>query len=539
EASHLREQLVPGLPCPVCEQIVASPPAAQPAPKVEAARAAVLGAREEQAAADALARRSETARTREEAMLAAGRQGLVELEARRAELAAAVQAGESAIRRALGKRAPPGRGAIEAWIERQIVALGKRRQADDEAQAQRAATERALEAARAAEAEARARLGEKKASLARLAEERDASRGRLRALAAEIRAVTRAADPAGEAAALEEQILRIEGALQAAAAEEAAARIRLAAAEEAHQLTARAALSAMNHALKRVERRDAAIVRAGFADEAAVRAALLDDAVAGQLEEQVQRHLQESHALEERRGALAAELGEERVSDRHLVRLEQRAAKVAALVDGALGREKQLEEQIWRKRERIERARELRETLSTEEAKLRVHELLAADLRSDRFLAYLLNEVFTELVRGASARLRTLTGERYSLRFVDDEIRVVDHDNADETRISDTLSGGETFLTSLALALELSDQVQRAVGAVNLDSLFIDEGFGTLDPDTLAMVSETLQSLRVGGRMVGIITHIPELRDEFAQQVIVIKHQGFSTVELHGLADPP
>ncbi len=60
---------------------------------------------------------------------------------------------------------------------------------------------------------------------------------------------------------------------------------------------------------------------------------------------------------------------------------------------------------------------------------------------------------------------------------------------------------------------------------------------GTLDPDTLALVAETLQSLRVGGRMVGIITHIPELRDEFAQQVLVTKRQGFSTVEVRGWAE--
>ena len=246
----------------------------------------------------------------------------------------------------------------------------------------------------------------------------------------------------------------------------------------------------------------------------------------------------EGHAVEERRAALAAELGSERVSDRQLEQIEKRAAATAALVDAALGREKQLEEQVGRMRERLERGRELGETLSSEQAALRVHNLLAGDLRSDGFQAYLLHEVFTELVRGASVRLLTLTGERYSLRFDDEEIRVVDHDNADETRISDTLSGGETFLTSLALALELSDQVQRAVGAVNLDSLFIDEGFGTLDPDTLALASETLQSLRVGGRMVGVITHIPELRDEFAQQVIVIKHQGFSTVEVRELAEP-
>lgn len=206
-------------------------------------------------------------------------------------------------------------------------------------------------------------------------------------------------------------------------------------------------------------------------------------------------------------------------------------------VETALGQEKKLEEQTARMRERLARSRELRDQLEREESDLRVVDLLAGDLRSDKFQAYVLQEVFTELVQGASTRLLRLTGERYSLRFDDDEIRVVDHDNADETRISDTLSGGETFLTSLALALELSDQVQRAVGAVNLDSLFIDEGFGTLDPDTLALVAETLQGLRVGGRMVGIITHIPELRDEFAQQVIVTKRQGYSTVEVRGVEE--
>ncbi len=188
-------------------------------------------------------------------------------------------------------------------------------------------------------------------------------------------------------------------------------------------------------------------------------------------------------------------------------------------------------------KQRLERSRELRETLDVEEAALRIYDLLAGDLRSDKFQAYVLHEVFTELVQGASARLMMLTGERYSLRFDDEEFRVVDHDNADETRISDTLSGGETFLASLALALELSDQVQRAVGAVHLDSLFIDEGFGTLDPDALDLVAETIQALRVGGRMVGIITHIPELRDEFAQQIIVTKRQGFSTVEVRGASE--
>jgi exonuclease SbcC len=274
-----------------------------------------------------------------------------------------------------------------------------------------------------------------------------------------------------------------------------------------------------------------------LADEAAVREALLDKATAARLEVQVHQYVQDRHIAEDRLAALRAELGEERVSDEQLAAVATLAAEITAEVETALGQEQRLEEQIGRLRERLARGKELRLQLEREEASLRIHDLLAGDLRSDKFQAYILEEVFTELVAGASARLLRLTGERYSLEFQDEEIRVVDHDNADEMRISDTLSGGETFLTSLALALELSDQVQRAVGAVHLDSLFIDEGFGTLDPDTLALVAATLQDLRVGGRMVGIITHIPELRDEFAQQVIVTKRQGYSTVAVRGLEE--
>jgi DNA repair protein SbcC/Rad50 len=537
EANHLREGLVPGQPCPVCEQLVDTPPPADLDPELEAARAALQGARERRKETDALARQNEAALTGETARFHAARQSLAELESRCAELQARVAAGEEEIRRTLGDRAPEGDVVVEAWIETQIASLARSRKANEEAKARLATAERTLERAKAEEATARDRLGEREASRKRLEEERSASLQRLTTLQAEIHAVTESADPAAEAAALEERIRQLEANLKAASEEAATSQNRLMAAKEAQRLTAEAARAALQDAKERAESRDADIARAGFDDEAAVREALLDDATATRLNEQVHRYVQDRHAAEERVAMLSAELGEERVSDERLAVVEKLAADVTTEVETALGQEKKLEEQIGRMKQRLERSKELRETLDIEEAALRVYDLLAGDLRSDRFQAYVLQEVFTELVQGASARLLLLTGERYSLQFKDEEIRVVDHDNADETRISDTLSGGETFLTSLALALELSDQVQRAVGAVNLDSLFIDEGFGTLDPDTLALVSETLQGLRVGGRMVGIITHIPELRDEFAQQVIVTKRQGFSTVEVRGLAE--
>jgi exonuclease SbcC len=536
EVHHLREALVPGQPCPVCEQLVGTPPPAGLAPEIEEVMATLQGAREKQKEAEALARQKEAVLTGEQARLQAARQHLAELESRCAELQKSVAAGEEGIRRTLGNRAPEGDAVVEAWIEARIASLARSRKVNEEARARLATAERALEKARTEEAAARERLRERKASRKQLEEDRRTSRRRLATLQAEIRAVTASADPAAEAAALDERIRRLEADRKTAAGEAAAAQNRLMAAGEGQRLTAEAAAAAFQEAARRAESRDAGIARAGFAGEAAVRKALLDEATATQLEEQVHRHVQESHAAEERAATLRAELGEERVTDKQLASVERLAAAATSEVEAAFGQEKRLEEQIWRMKQRLERSKELRENLDAEEADRRVYDLLAGDLRSDKFQAYVLQEVFTELVQGASARLLTLTGERYSLEFTDEEIRVVDHDNADETRISDTLSGGETFLTSLALALELSDQVQRAVGAVHLDSLFIDEGFGTLDPETLALVSETFQGLRVGGRMVGIITHIPELRDEFAQQVIVSKRQGFSTVQVRGLA---
>jgi exonuclease SbcC len=537
EVNHLREGLAPGQPCPVCEQLVDAPPPARRAPEVEAARTAFQDAREKQREAEALARQKEAALTGEQAKLHAARQTLTELESRFSELHADVAEGEKGIRRKLGRRAPRGEVVLEAWVEAQVAALAKSRRTNEEAKARLATAERTLEKANADEAAARERIGEREASRKRLEEERSTNLQRLTTLQDEIHAVTESDDPAAEAAALEERIRQLEAGREAAAEEAATAKNQLMTAQEALRLQTEAAGAARKEAAQRTKKRDAEIARTGFDDEVAVREAVLDEAIAAQLREQVHRHVQESHAAEERAATLRAELGEERVSDEQLAAVEKLAADITTQVETALGQEKKLEEQIGRMKQRLERSEDLHLQLDAEETALRLYDLLAADLRSDKFQAYVLHEVFTELVQGASARLLRLTGERYSLQFNDEEIRVVDHDNAGETRISDTLSGGETFLTSLALALELSDQVQRAVGAVNLDSLFIDEGFGTLDPDTLALVSETLQGLRVGGRMVGVITHIPELRDEFAQQVLVTKHQGFSTVEVRGLEE--
>ena len=90
-----------------------------------------------------------------------------------------------------------------------------------------------------------------------------------------------------------------------------------------------------------------------------------------------------------------------------------------------------------------------------------------------------------------------------------------------EGRDPATLSGGETFVVSLALALGLADVIAHEAGGADLDTLFVDEGFGSLDADTLDDVMDTLDSLRDGGRVVGVVSHVAEMRDRIPTQLVV------------------
>jgi exonuclease SbcC len=97
---------------------------------------------------------------------------------------------------------------------------------------------------------------------------------------------------------------------------------------------------------------------------------------------------------------------------------------------------------------------------------------------------------------------------------------VIDRHTGEE-RSPKSLSGGETFYTSLALALGLADVVRAEAGGVDLDTLFIDEGFGSLDPDTLDQVLGVIDELRDRGRVVGIVSHVADLKDRIAERLEV------------------
>jgi len=180
------------------------------------------------------------------------------------------------------------------------------------------------------------------------------------------------------------------------------------------------------------------------------------------------------------------------------------------------------------------RTQRLRDSLTTERAAADVAAAVGRHLRTDGFERWLLEAAFERLVFGASTVLRELSSGGYSFA-VDDKLNfeVIDHRNADERRSARTLSGGETFLASLALALTLADQVAElaASGAAPLDSIFLDEGFGSLDADTLDVVHAAIEELGARGRAVGLITHVRELAERIPVQYRVRKGPATSTVE--------
>lgn len=158
-----------------------------------------------------------------------------------------------------------------------------------------------------------------------------------------------------------------------------------------------------------------------------------------------------------------------------------------------------------------------------------------------RLSAYVLAWRLTQVVEAANDRLGPMTGHRFSLEHTGQrgagETRgglslLVRDVWSGEQRDPTTLSGGETFIVSLALALGLSDVVAHEAGGHQLDTLFVDEGFGSLDPDTLDDVMGILDELREGGRVVGVVSHVAELRTRIPTQLVVSKARAGSTVRV-------
>ena len=157
------------------------------------------------------------------------------------------------------------------------------------------------------------------------------------------------------------------------------------------------------------------------------------------------------------------------------------------------------------------------------------------------FQRFVLAALLDEVLSSATERLLRMSRGRYQLvrsaqagrRNVAAglDLLVVDSYTG-STRPVATLSGGESFLAALALSLGLADVVQCHSGGIRLDTLFVDEGFGSLDPDALELALDTLTSLKAEGRLVGIISHVPELRARIASRLEIVPGPRGSTTRL-------
>lgn len=186
--------------------------------------------------------------------------------------------------------------------------------------------------------------------------------------------------------------------------------------------------------------------------------------------------------------------------------------------------------------EKLEKRQQWLQALSdTVNGRLRDREKIALE-------TYIQMTFFDRILQRANLRLLVMSGGQYELkrrREADNnrsqsglELDVIDHYNGSERSVK-SLSGGESFKASLSLALGLSDEVQSAAGGIRLDTMFVDEGFGSLDEESLAQAIRALTGLTEGKRLVGIISHVTELKEKIDKQIIVTKEKtGGSRVEI-------
>ncbi len=297
--------------------------------------------------------------------------------------------------------------------------------------------------------------------------------------------------------------------------------------------------NAVGAELEACARAEREVVGNGFSELDEARAAVLDSAALAELGEQVASWKEALIRLQtEARAGDLARLDPGLAQDVHaaartaaaaLTRAEEAEKEVRAAHEAALakaGRFSQRLDEVRAAEESYDRLVEATQTV------IRLANL-AKGMDGHRRVAlttYVLRHWFGQVVAAANVRLPVMSSGRYELKRIDEgenkrqraglTLSVIDRHTGEE-RSPKSLSGGETFYTSLALALGLADVVKAEAGGVDLDTLFIDEGFGSLDADTLDQVMGVIDELRDRGRVVGIVSHVADLKDRIAERLEV------------------
>ena len=499
-ASELAERLVPGEPCAVCGSPEHPAPAATADTTVT--EADVRDAEQARTAADRAATDAETALRAAEQTLRTAREAAAGL---------APEAAREALERAEAERAALDQAAKDLAADRRRLAAAEKTLAG----ADETAAALAAEDGRLAEAAAH-----RAARLTELRDAVEAARGDAETLDTRRDQVTAAR--------------RVLAAL--AAAQDEDARARAVADETGQALTA-------------------ALAEQRFDDVDAARAARLEETEAAARTAAVQEWHAERARLAEleasepvRRGRALAEAGVEPPTEEQTRAAAEALAAAEAASSSratAVGRLDSLVATVRRQSAALTEVLERSAGLIAEHTRVRgLLDLVRGggeNLLKMPLTSYVLAGRLEEVAAAATERLLAMTDQRYSIEYSDAvggrgnkglELVIRDH-YVDETRHPATLSGGETFMASLALALGLADTVQAEAGGIELDTLFVDEGFGSLDADTLDDVLDVVDTLRTGGRTVGLVSHVERMRQEIGVRLEVRKDRRGSSLAVH------
>ncbi|MCC4115870.1 SMC family ATPase [Aromatoleum toluclasticum] len=325
---------------------------------------------------------------------------------------------------------------------------------------------------------------------------------------------------------------------------------------QAADAAARATLATLRESLAAADRRSTeareTLVRSlsehGFGDEDGfLQARRSPDAIAG-LRSRLQTHDEALAAAKERVARAEGCVADKTPPDLPALKAAQAATRER--IELLVAQQNTLKEKVAHERRTLDTLAGIRRELGDIEDRYRVLGDLAAVANGDNsrkltFQRFVLAALLDDVLRQASLRLKAMSRGRYTLQRRMDvadarkasglDLEVFD-DYTGRARPANTLSGGEGFMASLSLALGLSDVVQSYAGGIQLDTLFIDEGFGSLDPESLDMAMKALIDLQQKGRMVGIISHVDELKRQIDTGIEVSLGAAGSHMRIRGYA---
>lgn len=517
QAGVLAARLQPGQPCPVCGS-THHPQPAQPATDVPGEAALTVLADQAKAARQ----KYEAARAKLDGVQAQGQA--------QQQAVAHLQAELGALDETLPTALPPGQLAL--WLSRrqhevqlQLQALSLEQERLDRVRKEGQSWQTRLAAQQQVVRDLTDQAEKLASAYTVCYGQAQAAQEAVRALESELPPEARTADTLAKAAAnAKARYERQKNALVQAERRQRECEAQHARFAEA-QNAATQALAEARRALEQAQQRfSQALAQAGFIDETAYARAKMSDDAMNALEQEITTYYE---ALRSARDAAA--------------RAQQEAAGLSpvdvAAQESALTELRRYKEHLSGERTAVavrrrhnqclyEQLRALADKLASLEARYQVVGELAAVANGQNplkisFERYLLAAFFHDIIGTANIRLAKMTANRYQLRRKEDkskgggqsglELEVFDYYTGRARHVK-TLSGGESFMASLALALGLADVVQSYAGGVNLETMFVDEGFGTLDQESLEQAVDCLLDLQHAGRLVGIISHVPELK---------------------------